>query len=105
MLVDDVGHDRGAEHADGQEHAVRALEAWDQPSGEAAGVDAGAAEVVGEAEEHDPEQAGEGDLEAPVAAGLVREDRVGDRGRHEAGDEWRHSEQKVECDRGTDELG
>ena len=105
MQVDDVRHHGRAEDADGQQHAVGAVEARDQPGGELARVDADLQQVVHEAEEDDAEEAGDRELEAAVAARLQLEDREGhDRG-HQAGRERRHAEEQVERDRRADELG
>ena len=51
-----------------------------------------------------PSSAGDGELEAPVAAVLQRQDRERDGGRHQPGGEGRDPEQEVERDRGADEL-
>ena len=52
-----------------------------------------------------PEEAGDRQLEAAVAARLQLEDRERDHGGDQAGRERRHAEQQVERDRGADELG
>ena len=57
VQVDDVRHHRRAEDADGDHHAVGALEGRHQAAGHAARVDADLREVVGEAEQHDPSSA------------------------------------------------
>ena len=105
VQVDDVRHDRGAEDAGRQQHRVRALEAGDEALGGLAGVEADAQRVVEEAEDDEPEQAGDDGLEAPVALGLQPEDREGDDGGDEPGLEERHVEEQVQRDGGADELG
>ena len=85
--------------------AVGAVEVRDQAAGERAAVDADLQQVVEEAEADDPEQAGDRELEAAVAARLQREDRERDHRGDQAGGERRDAEEQVERDRGADELG
>ena len=104
MQVDDVRHHGRAEDADGEHHAVGAVEVRDQAGDRRAAVDVHLQQVVEEAEEDDPEQAGDRQLEAPVAARLQREDPERDDRGHQARDERRDAEQQVERDRRADEL-
>ena len=75
------------------------------PGGERGAVDSDLQQVVEEAEQHDPQQAGDRELEAPVAARLQREDPERHHGGHQAGGERWDAEQQVERDRCADELG
>ena len=97
-------HHGRAEDADGEQHAVGAGEVRDQPAGDAARVDVRPAAGRRGSRADDAEQAGDRQLEAPVAARLQREDAERDDGGDQAGGERRHAEQQVERDRRADEL-
>ena len=105
VQVDDVRHDRRAEDADGEHDAVGAVEAGHEAGEQRARVDVDLGEVVEEAEADDPEEARDGQLEAPVAALLQREDAERDDRGDQPRRERRHAEQQVERDRRADELG
>ena len=70
VKVDDVGHDRGAQHPGGEQHRVRALEPRHQARDRLARVDAAGDQAVEEPEEHDEQHAGDGHLERTRAATL-----------------------------------
>jgi hypothetical protein len=105
VQVDDVRHDRRAEDAGGQQHAVGVLEGGDEAGDRLAGVEADAQRVVEEAEQDHAEHAGDRQLEAAVPAALQRQDPEGDGRRDQAGREQRDAEQQVQGDRRAHELG
>ena len=74
------------------------------PDANAPRIDADQQQVVEEAAEDDQQEAGDRELEAPVAARLQPEDRERDDRGDQAGGERRDAEQQVERDRGADEL-
>ena len=73
VQVDDVRHHGRAEDAAGEQDAVAAVEARDEALRRLAGDEADLQRVVEEAEQDDPEQERDRDLEAPVAAALQAE--------------------------------
>jgi hypothetical protein len=120
VQVDHMRHDRGPDDAGHQQQDVVsgrarpgqavAGQAGPGQAGHQAGRDARPAhahrgQVIGEAEQDQPQQGGDGQLEPPVAALVQGQDAEGDHGRDEPGGQQRHAEQQVEPDRGADELG
>ena len=99
-------HHGGAEDAGGQQQAVGARRsAGTRPAARSAGTRSMRTTVRQEAEQDHPEQAGDGQLERPVAAALQSQQRErDDSGDHTAG-EQRNAEQQVQRDRAADHLG
>ena len=98
-------HDRRAEDAGGEQHAVGALEARDEPFAPSAAVEADAQRVVEEAQQDDAEHPDDDELEAAVPPALEPEHREGDDGGDDPRLEQRDAEQQVQRDRRADELG
>ena len=104
VQVDHVRHHRGPDDPGNEQQPV-AGQAWYQPGRDAprAGPDRG--QVVGETEEDDAEQAGDRQLERPVAALLQGQDAERDHRRDQPGRQHRHVEEQTQPQRGPDELG
>ena len=104
VQVDHVRHHRGPDDPGNEQQPV-AGQAWYQPGRDVprAGPDRG--QVVGETEEDDAEQAGDRQLERPVAALLQGQDAERDHRRDQPGRQHRHVEEQTQPQRGPDELG
>ena len=76
-----------------------------RPLQRAVGGGADAQRLIQKAQEDDPEQRGDRQLEAAEAVRLQLEDRECDHAGHQAGGEQRHAEKQVQPERGAEELG
>ena len=104
--IDGVRHDGRADDPDREVQGLGRAESRRQEALEA--VVRGRADLEGlveEAEEDDPEQRRDRELERAVAAAAQLEEAEGDEAGHHAGDEERDVEEQVEPERRAEELG
>ena len=105
VQVDGVRHDRRADDADGDVQRLRAAEMRHEARQRSVHRRADPQGLVQKAEEDDPEQRRDRQLEAAKAMRLQLEDRDGDDAGHQAGPQQRHAEQQVQAECRADELG
>ena len=97
-------HDGRADDPDREIDRSGAVEVRDEPVRGAARRRADLQRLVEEAEQDQPEQRGDRELEAPEAVPLQLEQRERDHAGDEAGRQERHVEEEVEAERRADEL-
>ena len=105
MEVDDVRHHRRADDPDGEEHALRPVEARDEPARDVRARRARHEHLQRERADDDADQRRDHRLEPPEPARLQREDRERGRSREQRSGKERDVEEELETDRGADELG
>ena len=88
-----------------QQRPARPAEPGHQAAGQRGRGHVDRDQIVGETEEDHPEQAGDGQLEPPVATLLHSQDAERDHRGQRPGGAQRHVEQQVEAERRADELG
>ena len=106
MDVDGVRHHRGAEHAGGQQHGVRTLEARYQSGRDARGVRRADKEAGQESDRDDAQQEHDDEFEGPLPVpGLDGQQEHGDAADDHGAEGQGQPEEEVERDRPADHFG
>ena len=106
VQVDHVRHHRGAEDAGGQQHALRALEAWLQDRLRRQAEIGFAEDRFHQVAEPDQRhEAGDHRFQWAEPEALQGQDAEGDHGREQRGREERDAEEQVQADCRAEELG
>ena len=100
-----MGHHRRADDAHGEQQTGASPEVGDQAGQRGMSRWADLQRLIEKPDEDDPQQPGDRQLEAPVAARLELEQGERDHRREQAGGEQGHAEEQVQAEGGADELG